>query len=271
MYLNMYTEYLNQLEPINDQIRAAQKQYNEALEASNKLNEMQSDNEYIKSLTTSNISEYEKQLEKLRNEKDNLIVTAPKSGIIADCYAVEGGYALDGGLFRIGTLGKYKVEAYVSARDVLDVYPGMEASFKTTLSGADEIKARLVKVSDIYTNSYFGSSGYAVELEIEDPAYMEMLRHNVSASVKIYTVNKGTVPAVQYDAVAEDEDGTSYVYKAVKKNGNYVASKVNVEKGYEASFYVEILSDELAEGDLIVGNASEHSEGDLLKIRGEAD
>ena len=95
---------------------------------------------------------------------------------------------------------------------------------------------------------------------------MQLLRHNVSTSAKIYTVNLGSLPAVQYDAIAEDKDGNSFVYKAVKKGGNYVAEKVKVEKGYESDFYIEVTSD----GDLIVGNVSEHNEGDQLKIKGMA-
>ena len=151
MYYNMYTQYQQQLEPINDQIRAAQKTLDQAKEAQKRVAESLSSSDYIKTLTDSEaeIRDYEEQLKKLKEEKENLVVKAPKSGIIADCYASEGGYAFDGGLFRIGTLGSYKVEAYVNSKDILDIKTGMEASFKTTLTGAEEIGGKVTKVSDI--------------------------------------------------------------------------------------------------------------------------
>lgn len=265
MYMQMYNQYLSQLEPINDQIRSAQKELDAARESLRKYDESRNDSKKVKELTASNLEEYEKQLEKLKNERENLVVTAPKSGVIADCFAFEGGYAFDGGLFRIGTLGKYKIEAFISDRDILDVKPGMKASFKTALTGADAISAKLVRISDIYSQA---DKGYAAELEITDESCMDKLRHNVITSAKIYTVDMGVLPAVQYDAVASDDNGNKYVYKAVKKNGSYTAEKVEVETGYESDFYVEVKSDALSDGDLIVGNASEHNEGDLLKVRG---
>ncbi|WP_044974135.1 HlyD family efflux transporter periplasmic adaptor subunit [Ruminococcus sp. HUN007] len=267
MYEEMYNQYLSQLDGINDQIRAAEKTLSQARDAQRKVIDTLSSNDYIKSITDADaiIRDYEDQLQKLKDEKDHLIVKAPKSGIIADCFASEGGYAFDGGLFRIGTLGNYKVEAYVDSKDVLDIKPGQEAGFRTTLTGAEEIPAKVLKVSDIYSNT---GDGYAVELEITDKSVMDKLRHNVATAAKIYLVNEGSRPSVQYDAIGEDENGNNYVYRAVKKGDEYVAEKVNIEKGYESSFYVEVKSDSLNEGDLIVGNVTTHNEGDRIKVKG---
>lgn len=267
MYEEMYNQYLSQLDGINDQIRAAEKTLSQAREAQTKVIDALNSNDYIKSITDTEaiIRDYEDQLQKLKDEKEHLIVKAPKSGVIADIYASEGGYAFDGGLFRIGTLGNYKVEAYVDSKDVLDVKPGMEAGFRTTLTGADEISAKVTKVSDIYSNV---GEGYEVELEITDKSYMEKLRHNVLTSAKIYMVNKGSLPSVQYDAIGEDENGENYVFRAVKNGKDYVAEKVKVEKGYESAFYVEVKSDDLNEGDLIVGDVTSHNAGDHIKVKG---
>lgn len=267
MYEEMYNQYLSQLDGINDQIRAAEKTLSQAREAQTKVIDALNSNDYIKSITDTEavIRDYEDQLQKLKDEKEHLIVKAPKSGVIADIYASEGGYAFDGGLFRIGTLGNYKVEAYVDSKDVLDIKPGMEAGFRTTLTGADEISAKVTKVSDIYSNA---GEGYEVELEITDKSYMEKLRHNVLTSAKIYMVNKGSLPSVQYDAIGEDENGENYVFRAVKNGKDYVAEKVKVEKGYESAFYVEVKSDDLNEGDLIVGDVTSHNAGDHIKVKG---
>ncbi|MBE6852878.1 MAG: HlyD family efflux transporter periplasmic adaptor subunit [Ruminococcus sp.] len=265
MYFQMFNSYHAQLEPINDKIRAAQRAYNVALEESRSAAAELESSEYEKSLSDTGKSEYEKHLEKLYKERDNLIVVAPKDGIVAESYATEGAYAFDNCLFRIGNTGNYKVEVFVNSKDILDITEGMEASFRTVLTGTDEINAKVTKISDVFNKD---KDGYGVELEVTDQEHMDMLRHNVGASSKIYLVNKGSLPAVQYDAVFEDEDGKCYVYKAVKNNEKYIAKKISVEKGYEADFYVEITSSELEPGDLIVGNAEAHKDGDVLKIKG---
>ena len=57
------------------------------------------------------------------------------------------------------------------------------------------------------------------------------------------------------------------MFRAVKRGAEYIAEKVPVEKGYEGSFYVEVRSDELKEGDLIIGNGNDHHDGDRIKIK----
>lgn len=267
MYYNMYKSYEGQLEPINDQIRAAQKEYDAARRAASELSEKLQDADYEKSLTNSDTSEIEKNLEKLKAERENLVVKAPRSGIIAESFASEGGYAVDGCLFRIGSLGKYKVEAYVNSRDILDVSAGMKASVKTILTGSEDIEAKVTKVSDIFSTA---NNGYAVEIEITDDSVMSDLRHNANTAVRIYDDYQGRKPAVQYDAIVENDDGTAYVYKAVKRGGEYVAEKVNIEPGYRGDFYVEVQSSDLKTGDYIVGNGADHSSGERLKLKGMA-
>lgn len=264
MYLNMYYSYCNQLEAINQQIRDAQNELNEAKKSASELSENLKDADYEKSLISNGNDEYENQLKKLKSEKEHLIVKAHRSGIIAESYASEGGYAMDGCLFRIGSLGEYKAETYVSSQDILDIKTGMKASVKTILTGADTIEARVVRVSDVFSTA---NNGYAVELEILDNSYMSQLRHNVKATAKIYSSDLGNLPAVQYDAIAEDKVGNACVFRAVKRGTEYIAEKVPVEKGYEGSFYVEVKSDELKEGDLIIGNGSSHHDGDRIKIK----
>lgn len=267
IFENMYKTYESQLEPVYAEIAAAQKEYDSAVETLQKINEQQSESDYEKTLIQSDTENYEKQLAKLKEEKEHLVVTAPRSGIIAESYASEGGYSLDGCLFRIGSLGSYKVEAYVSSTDILDIETGMDASVKTVISGSDEISAKVTRISDVFSTA---NNGYAVELEISDESYMEKLRHNANATVKIYSLNLGSVPAVQYDAIGEDADGSNYVFRAVKRGDDYIAEKVSVDVIYEGNFYVQIESDSLNEGDLIAGGGNTHKDGDRLKLKGMA-
>lgn len=72
--------------------------------------------------------------------------------------------------------------------------------------------------------------------------------------------------AVSYDSII-DEDGNSYVYKAVAdSNGKYKIEKVKVTKGTDSTYYTGITSDDLAEGDYIVSYPDSVTEGELVDI-----
>ncbi len=268
MYYEMLNKYASELEPINDRIRAAQKELENTRREVSRAREEKESSDYIRSFSVSETAGYEKQLEKLRKEKEGLVVKSPKSGIISECLAVEGSYAFDGCLFRIGNMGKYKIEALAPEKDILSFEKGMKADFTTVLTEDKVIPADVRKISDVMSVQSM-ASGYTVELEIGDDSCSSSLRPNIDAIVRIYDYKSEPVDAVQYDAIFSDDDG-DYVYRAVKKGTEYVAEKVKVEKGYESDFYVEVKSEELKEGDLIVGNASEHRPGETLKIKGMA-
>lgn len=265
LYYNMYNQYGAELENLKKQYENAQKTYNSTVDAANKASEAKESADYIKSFNISDLDEYEKSLSKLKTERENLIVKAPKSGIISECFITEGSYAFDSSLFRLGTLGDYKIEAFVNGRDILDVVPGMEASFRTTLTDDADIKGKVTKVSDI-----FNGMGYSVELEITDKSAMEKLRPNVNAAIKLYIIDLGEVKAVPYDAVVIDDDGESFVFRAVKKGSEYIAEKVRVETGFESDYYVEVVSSDLADGDLVL-SGKKYNDGDRLKLKGMAE
>ncbi|MBQ4534116.1 MAG: hypothetical protein IJA18_02850, partial [Ruminococcus sp.] len=66
----------------------------------------------------------------------------------------------------------------------------------------------------------------------------------------------------------QDENGNSYVLRAVENNGQFTAQKVEVQTGIESDFYVEIVSSDLKEGDLVVCGDKEHKAGDRIRLRG---
>ena len=89
----------------------------------------------------------------------------------------------------------------------------------------------------------------------------------MNAKVKIVLNEKKDVLAVPYDSIITDEDEKSHVLLAVKgADGVTKAKSVIVEKGMEGTYYTEITSSEIKEGDMIVMNPNNYQDGDVLPI-----
>lgn len=263
VYMNMFKSYESQLEPLRNNIIDAQKAYEDAKENAAAQNKNIKNAHFADSFRESPVKELQKQLDSLCRERENLVITAPRSGIVSGIYVSEGGYAPSGDLFRIGSLGDYKVEVNLSASNILNIKEGMNAEFTTTLTGEKVIKGKVTSVSEIY-----GEKGYSATVEIEDKEIMKTLKPNIAAFVKIFTFEHEDVLAVPFDAIASDKDGNKWVYVAEGPKISLKAKKVAVKTGIESGYYVEITESELKEGDLIIGDAEKHKDGDRIKIRG---
>lgn len=262
LYMKIYKSYEDQLEPLRNNMLDAEKSYQEAKESAERQKRDLNNAHFADSFRESSAKELQNQLDKLNKEKENLIIKAPRSGIISAIYISEGGYAANGDLFRIGSLGDYKVEVNLSASNILDIREGMNAEFTTTLTGEKVIKGVISSVSEVY-----GEKGYSATIKITDKDLMADLKPNIAAFVKIFTFEHENVPAVPFDAIFSDKDGNKWVFVARGPKTDLKAKKVSVKTGIESDYYVEITESELKEGDLIIGDGKEHKDGDRIKIR----
>lgn len=266
-YYEMYKQYEDSLDDLQKDIDDCQSAYDNAKYESDLGVVSAEDQKTFKELKQSGIDEYKRQLEKLNAQKNNLVVKANSDGIIAESYAFEGSYPVNGELFRIGTLDNYKVEATVFSKDILNVRSGMQAAFSTTLTGAREINGTVTNISDV-----FNSRGYTADIQIDENDVMKLLKPDINASVKIYITKTDDLMSVAYDCIFTGDDDKKYVYRAEKNSqGAYTAHKIEVQTGAESDYYVEVSSSDLKEGDLIVGDAQSHHEGDRIKIKGMAE
>ena len=262
MYHNIYKQYEVQIDPLFADIDTKKKQYDKAVKDRDEYISNQNSANEVKQYKASDVDDLQKTLDKLNEEKNNLIVKADRSGVISQCFVSEGGYSLKKQLFKIGNLGEFRVDAVISSSDILDVKPGQEVNIVTALTGSQKIEGTITKVSEI-----FDGFGYTAEIEIKDKSIMKLLKPNISASAKIFLENSGNVDAVPYDSVFTEKDGKEYVFRAVKNGDGYKAEKVSVQTGLESDFYIEITSSELKEGDLVLGNGELYKEGSKLNIK----
>ena len=218
------------------------------------------------------------ELDKLQDMIDKCTVKAPKSGIITSLNIAEGSIPTTDALMTIENTDALKITVSIAEQDILKIHKGMKATVKTNATGDEEFEATVSRVVNIYkadnsaTAMMGGSSsgGYSAEITIDDKSTDLLIGMN--AKVKIMLQSKTDVLAVPYESIITDEEDESddpeqYVLLAITGDDNITrAKKAVVKSGMEGSYYTEITSDEVKEGDKIVVTPGDYKDGDVLPI-----
>lgn len=152
------------------------------------------------------------------------------------------------------------IEAEVDEYDIPDVKVGMKVLIKTDATRNEELEGRVIYTAPSATSSTSampgmtstttgGSATYTVKIALDTPN--ERLRLGMNAKLSIITESKDNVWSVPYDAVYEREDGTHYI-EVLKNPETEEKTEINVEKGLEGIYYVEIISNEIKENTYVV-------------------
>ncbi len=203
---------------------------------------------------------------------DQCTVRAPKSGIVTSLNIAEGSIPTTDALMTIEDKDALKITVSIAESDILKIKEGMPAVVKTTATGDEEFSATVSRVVNIYkggqSNMLTGESsggGYSAEISIDDKDHKLLIGMN--AKVRIILSEKKDCLSVPYESIVEDEDGTYHVILAVKQeDGTSRAKLAKVEKGMDGSYYTEITSSEVKEGDQVVMNGGDYKDGDVLPI-----
>ncbi|MDE7364224.1 MAG: efflux RND transporter periplasmic adaptor subunit [Ruminococcus sp.] len=212
------------------------------------------------------------ELEKLADSIAECTVKAPKSGVITSLSIAEGSIPTTDALMTIEDIDSLKIKVQISEADILNIKKGMSAIVKTSATGDKEFSATVSRVVNIYSSSspdmsMAGASAgsYSAEITIDDNSSELLIGMN--AKVKIILDEKKNVLAVPYDAVVMDDNGNSHVLLAVKESDGVTKAKsVSVEKGMEGTYYTEIISAEIKEGDNVIMNPDNYNDGDILPV-----
>ncbi|MGN0343072.1 MAG: efflux RND transporter periplasmic adaptor subunit [Roseburia sp.] len=208
-------------------------------------------------------TELSKQLSQLYRQLDEMTIVAEQSGIITSLNVSQGDIP-NGTLMQIADSENLKVTVSIKEKDILKLTEGMKATVKADAIGDVEYQATVSKVINFATSSgdeYSGDSGSGYSAEIVIDGDSELLL-GMTAKVNIVLTEAKEALSVAYDSIATDEDGNSYVYRAIEQeNGMYLIERVDVTTGQESDYYTEVISDELSEGDLIISYPEEVEEG----------
>lgn len=215
----------------------------------------------------------EKQVRNLTAQVEDCQVKSPIAGIVtAVNYKVGDKYA-GNAIVTIEDAKSYKIVADVDEYDINKIKIGQKITFKTNATGDEVLEGKVTMVAPRANaaSAVTSASGasiqsnnvtYRVEMSIDSD--ISELRMDMTAKVTIILNEVDDVYAVPFDAIHDDEDGNTYILvkdesapaeaqaPTVDENGAIVmpeiGRRVYVTCGAESDYYVEISSDELADG-----------------------
>ena len=280
-----YDAYKEAKDALADAVKAADKQLESYLDAVDKAqtaydnaeknltiakrNAQQQLKTYEDSLTKTQLSASDPsrqiELQKLKKQLNEAEITAPISGTVT-AVNVEVGDKASGVLFVIENADALKINTAIKEYDLMSVQNGMKAIISADAIPNEKYNGKVSfiapaakKAADGSTKS--GSSSVEFESEIDVTDTKTDLRIGMNAKVNIIVEEKKGALAVPYDAVITDVDGTSYIYVEQQDGNKYTAKKVIVTIGMETDFLLEVISDELQEGDIVITSPQGVSEG----------
>ncbi|MGN0675824.1 MAG: efflux RND transporter periplasmic adaptor subunit [Oscillospiraceae bacterium] len=207
-------------------------------------------------------------LENLKNKLEYAVITAPCDGIITAVNAEEG-VAAAGSLFVIEDLSDLVVEASVGEYDIPYVAEGMTAVIRCDALDGIEYDGKVTEVAPTAADTVSMTTSAAVNYKIKTDIDGEdgKMLVGMSAKVNIISDKRENALTVTYDALTTDENGNDVIFIAEKdESGVYHAKLVQVEVGLETDYEIEIISDQISEGMLVLTNTAMLSDGDVVMI-----
>ncbi len=195
----------------------------------------------------------EDSLETAENALDDYYVRSPISGVVTALNFDEGDY-LSGALCTVQNLSSFEIVTTVASYDVVNLSEGMRAVITTDSTGDVEIAGSIHSISPIAVDES-GNFEIVVRLSESHPN----LRAGVPSKITFVLEENSNVFAVPIDAVME-ENGQKYVYvyderptpEQLALGEQDGRRRLDVTTGMETAYLVQIISDELHEGMLIL-------------------
>ena len=242
----------------------------------------------------------EKQVKEAEEQLAGCKVKATASGTVTAVYVEAGSIYNGGDIVQIDNISSYKVVTSVDEYDISSISKGQRVVILTAATDEEELEGKIKFIAPSAGNTgtsgingvdNSSSGGYEVEIAINTKD--ERLRMGMTARCSIILEEAKDVFAVPYDAIHENQDGTNVIYveempdqdvqerEITEESGNTQDSngyrEIEVTKGMESDYYVEISGDGLSEGlrviiptdsDISDGNEDTNQDTDSINLPG---
>lgn len=191
------------------------------------------------------IKKWKNRIKLLKKRKKQAIYYAEVSGIVKEVYAVDGQELNEGKVANIvSSKGRY-IAANVDEEDYKNICIGMNVEI--ICKGYNDFIEYTGTVTEMENIIKDGECNIVIELS--DNTQIENLILNQNVAVNFIENSKNCL-AVPYDYIYSDTEGNLYVWKYVSNKKEY--EKVDVERGIDDGYLVEINAKPLKIGDCIV-------------------
>ncbi len=212
-------------------------------------------------------------VEKIRDQINEAVIISPIDGIVTNLNVSVGELYKGDVIAVVQNTSGFKASAEADQYDISDIAKNMKASISTKTTGDTEMTGEVTFVSpipgitntskDSTSTTKSTSNNYPIEVTIQDPS--DRLRIGMTAKIKIIENEAKDVLAVPSSYITTDESGENVV---TVKNDDGCSRMVKVETGLKTDYYIEVRSDELKEGDTVVGTGSSDFGGALTSEGG---
>ena len=186
-------------------------------------------------------------LDDLKSQLSECQLKAEQDGTVTALNATVGSTCNMDAAATIQDLSALQVDITIAEADINNAKLG-QACHITSDASDETLDGTLTQIDPTSDNGSFGAT-------VKITTSTDTLHIGMNASVDIIVSSSENVYQVPIDAVGDD-NGTSFVYRKISGEGTDMEfEKINVTTGESNDYYIEISSDELAEGDVIRSSA----------------
>lgn len=194
----------------------------------------------------------ELSLQDYKNDLEETRIVAPFDGVVTSLFKSAGDVLKENDeICQVTNMSLLDVEASISEYDLQKFAIGMPATISTL---SNKLKTYTAEVSEIgYLGETTGSDvTLPIKLKIDTSNDVDILLPNFTVTIEILTNSSENALVVPFEAVSKNFNGESIV---LKKTGDVIEPLV-VKTGITNELYMEVISDALQVGDIIVYETS---------------
>lgn len=152
-------------------------------------------------------------------------------------------------MFVIENIENLQMKVLVSENDIGKVAVGQKVDITVDILNGDSVQGEVSRISPTGELKTGSTSERVIPVYITVDGTDARLMAGITASATIHIAESKQALTVPFEAIVEQEDGTTVVYTVDEQN---IVHIVPVEIGLETDLYTEIKSGEIAEGQTIV-------------------